>query len=185
MATFDGYPRPDGPAGVRNYVAVVPTSVAASAVAEAIGERVVENVRSTPHQMGIDPPDEARKQVERTLSGVGTNPNVGAALVVTLGTETIDADELADEISGAGRDVETLSIRDVGGTAAAIEAGVGLARDLWDGIAGARREQRDVRELVFGVECGGSDATSGIAANPAVGAACDRLVRDEIGRAHV
>ncbi len=178
MATFDGYPRPDGPAGVRNYVAVVPTSVAASAVAEAIGERVVENVRSTPHQMGIDPPDEARKQVERTLSGVGTNPNVGAALVVTLGTETIDADELADEISGAGRDVETLSIRNVGGTAAAIEAGVGLARDLWDGIAGARREERDARELVFGVECGGSDATSGIAANPAVGAACDRLVRD-------
>lgn len=178
MATFQGYRRADGPAGVRNYVAVVPTSVAASAVAEAIADRAVENVRSTPHQMGIDPPDEAREQIERTLSGVGQNPNVGAALVVSLGPETIDADRIADEITGAGRDVETLSIREAGGTAATVDAGVDLARDLWEGIADARREERDASDLVFGVECGGSDATSGIASNPAVGAACDRLVRD-------
>ncbi len=178
MATFDGYPRPDGPAGVRNYVAVVPTSVAASAVAEAIADRATENVRSTPHQMGIDPPKAAREQIERTLAGVGRNPNVGATLVVSLGPETIDADAIADEIAGAGRDVETLSIRETGGTAATVDAGVTLARELWDGIADARREERDASELVFGVECGGSDATSGIAANPAVGAACDRLVRD-------
>ncbi|MDL5363384.1 UxaA family hydrolase [Halalkalicoccus sp. NIPERK01] len=178
MATFQGYQRPDGPAGVRNYVAVVPTSVAASAVAEAVADRATETVRSTPHQMGIDPPKAAREQIERTLAGVGRNPNVGAALVVSLGPETIDADAIADEIAGAGRDVETLSIREAGGTAATVEAGVALARDLWDGIADARREERDASELVFGVECGGSDATSGIAANPAVGAACDRLVRD-------
>lgn len=178
MVTFSGYPRPDGPAGVRNYVAVVPTSVAASAVAEAIADRAVENVRSTPHQMGIDPPDVAREQIERTLSGVGRNPNVGAALVVSLGTETIDTNGIADTIASTGRDVETLSIRKSGGTAATVDAGADLARDLWDGIADARREQRDASELIFGVECGGSDATSGIAANPAVGVACDRLVRD-------
>ncbi|MFC7224121.1 UxaA family hydrolase [Halalkalicoccus sp. GCM10025322] len=178
MATFQGYRRADGPAGVRNYVAVVPTSVAASAVTEAIADRAAENVRSTPHQMGIDPPDAAREQIERTLSGVGRNPNVGAALVVSLGPETVDADAIADEIAGAGRDVEALSISDTGGTAATVDAGVDLARDLWEGIADARREERDASELVFGVECGGSDATSGIAANPAVGAACDRLVHD-------
>ncbi|ADJ13864.1 UxaA family hydrolase [Halalkalicoccus jeotgali] len=178
MATFDGYPRPTGPAGVRNYVAVIPTSVAASAVADAIADRTVENVRSTPHQMGIDPPDGACEQIERTLSGIGQNPNVGAALVVALGTETIDADGIADAIAATGRNVETLTIREAGGTAAAVGTGVDHARELWDGIADARREERDASELVFGVECGGSDATSGIAANPAVGAACDRLVRD-------
>ncbi|NHN49424.1 UxaA family hydrolase [Halostella sp. JP-L12] len=178
METFEGYPRDSGPAGVRNYVAVVPTSVAASAVAEAVADRSAENVRSTPHQMGIDPPDAARDQIERTLSGVGRNPNVGAALVVGLGPERIAADDVADEIADAGRDVEVLSIREAGGTAAAVEAGVELAQDLWSGIADATREERDASELVFGVECGGSDATSGIAANPAVGAACDRLVRD-------
>ena len=178
MVTFQGYQRADGPAGVRNYVAVVPTSVAASAVADAIADRGVENVRSTPHQMGIDPPDAARTQIERTLSGIGRNPNVGAALVVSLGPETVDADAIADEIADSGRDVETLSISDAGGTAATVDAGVDLARDLWEGIADARREERDASELVFGVECGGSDATSGIAANPAVGVACDRLVHD-------
>lgn len=178
MTTFKGYPRVDGPAGVRNYVAVIPTSVAASAVAEAIDDRTVENVHSTPHQMGIDPPDAACEQIVRTLSGTGQNPNVGAALVVALGTETIDADGIADAIAASGRDVETLTIRAVGGTAAAVETGVDRARQLWDGIADMKREERDASELVFGVECGGSDATSGIAANPAVGAACDRLVRD-------
>jgi len=178
MGTFDGYPRCDGPAGVRNYVAVIPTSVAASAVAETIAHRTPENVRATPHQMGIDPPDAARKQVKKTLSGIGQNPNVGAALVVGLGTETIDANEIADDIARSGRDVETLTIRNIGGTSEALDEGSRLARNLWEGIADLRREECDSRELIFGVECGGSDATSGIAANPAVGAACDRLVQD-------
>ncbi|QCS44933.1 UxaA family hydrolase [Natrinema versiforme] len=178
MATFEGYPRDSGPAGVRNYVAVIPTSVAASAVAEAIADRAGEHIRATPHQMGIDPPDGAREQIERTLTGVGRNPNVGAAVVVGLGPETVDAEVVADGIAAAGRHVETLSIREAGGTEAALDAGVELTRKCWSGIADARREERDASELVFGVECGGSDATSGIAANPAVGAACDRLVAD-------
>lgn len=178
MRTFDGYPRDDGPAGVRNYVAVIPTSVTASPVATAIADRSAENVRATPHQMGSDPPEATREQVERTLAGVGSNPNVGAALVVGLGTEATDVDDIADAVAATGRDVETLSIREAGGTAAAVDEGSELARSLREGISGARREERDADELVFAVECGGSDATSGIAANPAVGAACDRLVRD-------
>jgi len=178
MATFDGYPRATGPAGVRNYVAVLPASVAASPVADEIADRADESVRSTPHQMGTDPPAEAREQVEQTLAGIGTNPNVGAALVVSLGTETTDAEGIADAIAAADRDVETLAVREAGGTAAAVETGLAIAEGLRDGIDGIRRVERDAGELVFGVECGGSDATSGIAANPAVGAACDRLVED-------
>lgn len=178
MTTFDGYPREDGPAGVRNYVAVIPASVTASPVAETIADRASEPVRATPHQMGTDPADVAREQIERTLSGIAKNPNVGAVLVVALGTETIDIDRIADAAAAAGRDTEQLAIRETGGTAAAVKAGVDAAATLRAGIADVRREERDGSELVFGVECGGSDATSGIAANPAVGAACDRLVRE-------
>ncbi|GAB3310540.1 galactonate dehydratase [Haloplanus rallus] len=178
MSTFEGYRRSDGPAGVRNYVAVLPVSIAASAIADEIADRAGENVRSTPHQMGRDPPAAAREQIERTLTGVGRNPNVGAALVVGFGTERIDADEIADGVAAAGRPVETLSVREAGGTTAAVEAGTEAAGDLWSEIGDCRRVECDVSELRFGVECGGSDATSGIAANPAVGVACDRLVED-------
>jgi altronate dehydratase large subunit len=126
--------------------------------------------------MGTDQPEAAREQTERTLAGTGHNPTVGAALVVELGTESIDGTALADRIARSGKPVETLSIREAGGTRAAVDAGASIVEDLVASIRDARRETADASELVFAVECGGSDATSGIAANPAVGNACDRIV---------
>jgi len=178
METFNGYPRPEGPAGVRNYVAVIPTTVSSSSIADEIAEQSGVDVRSTPHQMGNDPPDRAREQVRRTLIGVGSNPNVGAALIVGFGTERIEADEIADEIASSGRPVRSLSIREAGGTTATVKQGVELTTELAEEIQDIEQEPCDVSELRFGVECGGSDATSGIAANPAVGVACDRLVEN-------
>jgi altronate dehydratase large subunit len=176
MNEFEGYRRPDGSVGVRNHVAVVPVSVTASSLAERIATDAGDGVVATPHGMGSNQPAPARAQTRRVLRGVGRNPNVGAALIVALGTEAIDADDVADAVADAGRPVETLRIREAGGTAAAIERGADLATSLRAAADDARRESADASELVFGVECGGSDATSGIAANPAVGAACDRLV---------
>jgi altronate dehydratase large subunit len=108
------------------------------------------------------------------LAGIASHPNVGAALVVELGVEDVRADDVADAAAG-GRPVETLSVREAGGARAAVERGVERVEALPDGAEG-RLETADASELVVGVECGGSDATSGIAANPAVGAAADRLV---------
>ena len=176
MDDFEGYRRPDGTVGVRNHVAVIPVSVTASSLAERIAADAGDGVVATPHGMGSNQPGPARAQTRRVLRGVGRNPNVGAALIVALGTEAIDADDVADAVADAGRPVETLRIREVGGTAAAIERGTDLADSLRADADDARRESADASELIFGVECGGSDATSGIAANPAVGAACDRLV---------
>lgn len=176
MGSFQGYERAVGPPGVRNYVGVLPMSVAASPIAAEIAATSSENVRATPHQMGSDPPTKARQQIERTLAGIGTNPNVGAALLVELGTETTATETIADEITAAKRPVEVLTIRDVGGTKAALDAGGEYARALWKEITEQPRVTCDAGQLRFAVECGGSDATSGIAANPAVGAACDRLV---------
>ncbi|WP_338741115.1 UxaA family hydrolase [Haloplanus salilacus] len=176
MDEFEGYRRPDGAVGVRNHVAVIPISVTASGLAKRVANDAGDGVRATPHGMGARQPAPAREQTRRVLSGVGRNPNVGAALVVALGTEEIDTDAIADDVAATGKPVETLSIREVGGTAAAVEAGIERARGLRAEADGARRESADASELIFAVECGGSDATSGIAANPAVGDACDRLV---------
>jgi altronate dehydratase large subunit len=176
IPTFSGYRRPNGRIGVRNHVAVIPTSVASSSVASRIAADAGSWARATPHQMGTTQPDATRRQTERVLVGVGRNPNVGAALVVELGTEDIDADAVADRIAAVETPVETLSMRAVGGTTNALAEGVERCQALNAEIEDVRREEADVAELVFGVECGGSDATSGIAANPAVGNACDRLV---------
>lgn len=176
MAEFTGYRREDGRIGIRNHVAIIPTSVTASPIADHIAADTGMKTRATPHQMGMSQPEAAREQTERTLAGTGRNPNVGATLIVELGIEDIDAEALADRIARSGKSVETLSIREAGGTREAVNAGVEIATDLIADIQDARKETAGVSELVLAVECGGSDATSGIAANPAVGAACDRLV---------
>ncbi|THE64246.1 galactonate dehydratase [Salinadaptatus halalkaliphilus] len=176
MPEFRGFRRQDGSIGVRNHVAVIPMSVTASALADRIAVEAGALVRSTPHQMGSSQPEAARAQTERVLVGTGRNPNVGAVLLVALGTEAIDADDIADRIAGTGKPVETIAIRDAGGTEATIDEGTKIARSLVDSIEELERETADASELIVGVECGGSDATSGIAANPAVGNACDRLV---------
>lgn len=176
MDTFTGYRRPDGRIGVRNHVAVIPTSVTASKIAERIAQDAGAWARATPHQMGTSQPPAAMEQTKRVLTGTGRNPNVGGALVVELGTEALDADEIADAIAATGRPVETLSVRDVGGTQRALEQGAESVAAINDEVRDARQEEADASELVFGVECGGSDATSGIAANPGVGNGCDRLV---------
>lgn len=128
--------------------------------------------------MGVSQPDETRRQTKRVLAGIGKNPNVGAALVVELGSEDIRADDLADRIAETGKAVETLSIQRIGGTEQALDRGAAVVTSLVEETEDARREGADASELIFAAECGGSDATSGIAANPAVGNACDRLVGD-------
>jgi len=173
---FEGYRRADGRVGVRNYVAVVPVSVTASAIAKAVADDAGTGVRALPHQMPLSPSDAARTQIESVLEGVGANPNVAAALYVALGTEDIAAADLADAVAETGKPVETLAIREAGGTEAAVGQGVDLAEKLAETARETRRETADTSELIVAMECGGSDATSGIAANPVVGDACDRIV---------
>lgn len=174
--TFEGYRRSNGRVGVRNYVAVIPTSIAASSVVTAIADEAGPWARATPHQLGTSQPNRARQQTERVLAGIGKNPNVGSALVVELGTEDINTESLADSIASSGKATEILTIREAGGTSNALSEGSDRLSRLKAEADQAIREEADVSELFFGVECGGSDSTSGVAANPAVGAACDRLV---------
>lgn len=172
---FKGYVRPNGKIGSRNYVAVIPSVVCANEVCEAIVSQTV-NTRGYFHHQGCCqlPPDLER--VTDCLIGLGTHPNVGAALVVSLGCEGTDTDRLTDSIAASGIPVERVNIQELGGTSAAIAAGIDKAQRLAMKISGQQRVEADLSHFVLGIKCGASDATSGMASNCAIGYVADRIV---------
>ena len=145
-----------------------------------MAERVAAGVHGAialPHQHGCAQIGSDAEMTFRTLAGVGANPNVGAVLVVALGCEQIQADALADAIRKVGKPVDTVGIQDEGGTSAAIARGQSLLRDLAAAVAGQQRQPCPLDQLVIATECGGSDAFSGLTANPLVGRIADRAVQ--------
>jgi altronate dehydratase large subunit len=121
---------------------------------------------------------EDRTLVRRTLVGFGTSPNVFAVLIVGLGCEELTPEEIAKGMRSNGRRVEVVVIQDVGGTRKTTALGKGIVKEMLADAAKLRRESIPVSELILGTECGGSDYTSGLASNPAVGAVCDMLVAE-------
>ena len=105
---------------------------------------------------------------------------MAAILIVGLGCETLNADVIEEGVKPTGKPVERVIIQEEGGTLKAMEKGVRLLRRLAEEASEQRREPFPLSKLILAVECGGSDATSGIAANPAVGVAADLLI-DEGG----
>ena len=166
-----GYLRSDGRKGIRNVVAVAYLVECAHHVASRIAAGMEDDV----HVIGFGgcyPNDYAARMLERLT----THPNVGAVLLVSLGCEGFDRAELARAIAATGRPVETLVIQQTGGTRATIEAGRFWVEQTRAQLARAERVPMGLDELVVGTICGGSDSTSGITANPAVGRAFDKLV---------
>ena len=174
-ATFPGYPRPKGFAGVRNYLLVLPTVSCANGVVRAIGRAFPQAV-AIEHGYGCGRAGEDHQRTLRVLQGCGTHPNVAAVVLVGLGCEGVRGEDLAQRIGESGRPVEYLGIQSVGGTRKCTERGVHAARALWEKVSAQRREPRPLSELMLGLECGGSDALSGLTANPAVGYVSDLVV---------
>jgi altronate dehydratase large subunit len=172
MTELTGYRRANGTWGVRNHLLVLPARTAANRAAEEIADAVDGAVAVTHEWEGV-PGDPDAALVARTLTGFAANPNVGAVLLV--GIDSTDR-ELADAICCRGQAVELLCMADHGGTAGTIAAGREIATRLAAAIAGVEREPMPLSALAIGLECGGSDALSGITANPALGIASDRLV---------
>lgn len=169
------YRRPDGRVGIRNHVVVIPTSVCASVTAVRIGAGVPGTV-AIPHQHGCCQVGADYEQTVRTLAGVGRNPNVAAVLVVNLGCENINARQVAERIAATGKPVRTIGIQETGGVTRTVEAGIAALSELLGEARRAVRTECDLADIVLGLECGGSDATSGLAANPVLGLVSDRLV---------
>lgn len=170
-----GYARPRGPHGIRNYLLVLPTSVCSSETAVRIAREIPGSV-PLPHQHGCCHMGEDYTQTLRTLVGMGLNPNVGAVLIVALGCEGIQPKDVEAALAESGKPVKTVVIQEHGGTLGTIREGVRIASAMAAELAAQEREPFDLSELILALECGGSDPTSGIAGNPALGVASDLLI---------
>ena len=189
---FGGYLRPDGKFGIRNHVVVMSSVSCANGVVEQIVREVPGAVPIT-HGLGCG---RAEAYTARTLMGIGKNANVAAVLVIGLGCEQCRADGLAKGIAESGKPVEYLVIQESGGSRKTTEKGIEIARRLVAGANQQRLVDAPFETLIVGLECGGSDAFSGVTANPSVGAAADMLVEhgatviisetsEMIGTAHI
>nr|WP_253957953.1 UxaA family hydrolase [Metabacillus halosaccharovorans] len=172
---FLGYRRHDGKVGVRNHVLILPTITCATQAAKQITE-LVHGTVSFIHQHGCAQVGVDYEQTFRTYVGLGLNPNVYGVVVLGLGCETHQARSVAGEIAKTGKRVEMVSIQDHGGTLSAIAEGAKAATKLVQEASAQMREWCDFSELIIGTECGGSDACSGLSANPAVGVVSDMIV---------
>jgi len=172
---FDGYRRSNGMVGTRNYVGILSTVVCANEVVDAVS-RQVQGTASFMHQQGCCQTPVDIRRVNETLIGLGSNPNLAAVLLVSLGCESTNVSAVAEAISKTGKRVETVVVQDVGGAARSTAEGVLLAQDMVQEASEMKRVPCPVSELVLGLKCGSSDTTSGLAPNPALGIASDLLV---------
>jgi altronate hydrolase len=164
--------RADGRKGIRNLVAVAYLVECAHHVAREITLPLRDQ---GVHLIGF-PGCYPNAYAARIMRQLCTHPNVGAVLLVSLGCESFDRQALAAEIRASGRPVETLVIQESGGTESTIRDGQAWVRRVLAEIQSAPRVEMRVDELVVGTICGGSDATSGLTANPAAGRAFDLLI---------
>jgi altronate dehydratase large subunit len=173
---FYGYRRSDGRVGTRNHVLVVPTVICSSLVAERVAAAAPPLGVALPHLAGCGQLGPDMRVTHDTLKAYCGHPNVGAVVVLALGCEQVVAQALADAARHHGKPVDIVAIQSEGGTIRATEKGSAVAQDFGRTLARQPREWCDVADLVLSLKCGGSDYTSGLASNPALGRVTDRLV---------
>ena len=169
---FHGFKREDGRYGVRNHIIVLSSVCCANGVVAAI-EREFPDIITVQNAYGcaFGPQDALTMFV--VLTGLANNPNVGAALIVGLGCEIFPAKNYVEAISG--KPVEAVVIQD-GGSAATTRKGIEIIAGFKKHLSVQKRVDAPFSDLIIGLKCGGSDAFSGVTANPAVGSAADLLV---------
>ena len=173
---ISGFKRTDGTYGVRNHLLVIPTSVCAADTAEKIAA-LVPGAVAIMNQHGCCQIGSDLTLTQKTITGFGLNPNVGAVLVVGLGCDGVQARNVAKEIGATGKPVEFVVIQEHGGTLKTIAKGAELAAPMARTLSMQKRMQLDIGEITMAMECGGSDPTSGLASNPTIGYVADKLVK--------
>ncbi|UCE33359.1 MAG: UxaA family hydrolase [Deltaproteobacteria bacterium] len=173
---FHGYKRLDGKIGVRNHILILPTVACANETCRIIAENLPEAV-SLVNQNGCGEVEGNRQITQKVLSGLAANPNVFGSLMIGLGCELNQAEEMSRIIrSKTNKPLEVLLIQEEGGTLNTINKGIRIAQDLIRQASSCQRELFDISHLTIGVECGGSDSTSGLVANPVIGRVSDLLI---------
>lgn len=168
-----GYERADGSVGVRNHVVILSTVSCANPVVQHIAQGAPGAVPIIhAHGCGRKP----EKPIHRdTLIGFGTHPNTYATIIVSLGCESIPTQEIIDGIKASGKPTEVLVIQDCG-TVKTTQKGIELAKKYLEEAAKVERKEFPVSKLMLATQCGGSDALSGVTANPTIGKLTDWLV---------
>jgi altronate dehydratase large subunit len=169
---ISGYLRHDGRKGIRNIIVVAYLVECAHHVAREIAYPFREQEVHLIGFGGCYP----NAYAGRMMKQLCTHPNVGGVLLVSLGCESFDRNSLAKAIRESGRPVHTVGIQNSGGTRKSIDEGRTWVRETRVGLEATPRVPLRVDELIVGTICGGSDATSGITANPGIGRAFDKLV---------
>ena len=172
---FMGYRRSNGSVGTRNYVGVLSTVVCANEVADNVSRQVRGSVAFL-HQQGCCQTPVDIERVNNTLSGLGRNPNLYGVVLLSLGCESTNVSAVAEAIAASGKEVEVVVIQESGGAANATAHGVRTVQKLVQAASAQARERFPAEYLQLGLKCGSSDTTSGLAPNPALGIASDRLV---------
>ncbi len=167
-----GYLRSDGRKGIRNLVVVVYLVECAHHVARKITSAFSDQPVHLIGFRGCYPNAYAAKMMKELC----THPNVGAVLLVSLGCESFNRNRLMEEVASTGRPVSLVGIQAGGGTGNAIADGKEFISSALEEISKVPLVDMDFSELVVGIVSGGSDATSGITANPAAGRAFDMIV---------
>jgi altronate hydrolase len=190
-ATFEGYQRPNGKVGTRNYIGILTSVNCSASVAKFIAEEVNRSGILDDHPeidgavafvhgsgCGMAAYGEGWELLRRTQWGYATHPNLGAALMVGLGCEVFQIDRMKDEYGMVeGDHFQTMTIQATGGTRKTVDQGIARIKAMLPVAARAKRETRPASEIVLALQCGGSDGYSGITANPSLGAAVDLLVK--------
>lgn len=173
---FMGYPRPDGRVGIRNKVLILPTSVCASDLAAQIAHKVPGCV-SFHNQNGCSQVPQDQNVTLDALAGFAANPNIYGSVILSLGCEGCQNDIVVDMVKEqTSKPSRSIIIQKVGGIQAAFDAGVAAAKELTAQMQQLERVKTPISELVLGTNCGGSDTTSGLGANPLIGEVSDWLV---------
>jgi len=170
--TMQGYLRSDGRKGIRNVIVVAYLVECAHHVAREISSSFKEQ---SVHLIGF-PGCFPNAYADRIMNALCTHPNVGGALLVSLGCESFNRNRLLENIKASGRPGHLIGIQKQGGTRKAISEGKEWVANALQQIESVEKVDINITDLIIGTVCGGSDATSGITANPAVGRAFDMLV---------
>ncbi len=197
--TFQGYRRANGKAGTRNYIGIISTVNCSATASKAVARRLrefdlsdypnIDGVVALVHERGcaMEFNGVDHRQLNRTLAGFANHPNIAACIVLGLGCETAQPSSLVEshqltQLNVPGQPDQPnnspimMTIQETGGTQKAIDRATGVLRELLTVVNNVKREPIPVGELIMATECGGSDGSSGVTSNPAVGMTSDLLV---------
>lgn len=177
MKTFEGFRRPNGNIGVRNHVIVINTVGELASLTKKVAQ-LVPGVIPVVHQAGQSQYPEDVEQTIKTLTGTAGHANVSAALFLGMGGLDDPTEGIVETLKNSGHNVHAIIFTKDKTISEALKEGKLWLEKALERSKTEKMETANVSELIIGLECGGSDAWSGITANPAIGSFSDAIVKD-------